>query len=163
MGSDNPGRSLPRETWLFLRLAAPLVLINLCTTAMQLTDVAMLGHYSRGGVHPRATTTTTTIITTTRATATAAATPTTAPWIDTFGDLASPAGAQLLGDNGGRGDGDVTSDATRYLAAAGYSVTWFTLSTVVLVQGQMFAISALGAVVSRNVMGVCPGGAAAGV
>ena len=26
-----------------------------------------------------------------------------------------------------------------------YSVTWFTLSTVVLVQGQLFAISALGA------------------
>ena len=103
MNNDNPNHNVKQELYLFLTVAFPIAITNLCRTAMGLTDVSILGNYH----HPSINTTTfshnITNITTTNQT------------------------------------------STTYLAAAGFSVTWFALCNVIFVQGFAAAVTVLGA------------------
>ena len=96
INNDNVHHSCTREVRLFLTLALPTVLSNLCRTAMGLTDVSILGHY-----HP------------------------------------SP--APFLPNT------TTTIASTQYLAAAGYTVTWLSMASAIVVQGLAAAVSVLGA------------------
>jgi multidrug resistance protein, MATE family len=102
--TDNPHRSRAREAALFLALAVPTVLTNLARSALGLTDISILGHFSNGSAH-----------------------------------AANASGGPKFTNNNNQ------SISTSYVAAAGYTITWFTIVGVIFVQGLGAAVNVLGA------------------